>query len=140
MFNKENSQVAKKGNARKIKNDIIFIAILLLVIAIAGCLLLVFRKEGDMVKVTVNGELYGEYSLNKDRVVEIKSENGYNVLVIEDGTAYIKDASCPDGVCSAHRPIKHGGASIICLPNKVVVSIESNGNSVEEDNELDIVS
>ena len=139
MFNKENSQVAEKGNARKIKNDIFFIAILLSVIAVAACLLLVFRKEGNMVKVTVDGEVYGMYSLAKDIEVEIKTENGYNILVIENGKAYVKDASCPDGICSSHRPIKHTGASIICLPNKVVVSIENNENGGQTDNEFDII-
>ena len=92
-----------------------------------------------MVKVTVDGELYGIYSLQKDQKVEIKTENGYNILVIEDGKAYVKDASCPDGICSSHRPIKHTGASIICLPNKVVVSIENNENGGQTDNEFDII-
>ncbi len=129
--------MAEKGNTQKIKNDIIFIAALLLVLAIIGCCLLLFRKEGNTVRVTVDGEVYGEYPLDKDRVVEIKSKNGYNILVIENGTAYVSEASCPDGVCSSHRPIKFGGASIICLPNKVVVSIETKEN---DDIVLDVVS
>ena len=123
-------------NNKKIKNDIIFIAALLLVLAVLGAFLLLFRQEGSTVKVTVNGQIYGTYSLDKNQTVEIKTENGYNILVIENGTARIEEASCPDGVCSSHRPIRFSNSSIICLPNKVVVSI--NGEEKEDDG-LDIV-
>lgn len=124
-------------NNKKIKNDIIFIAALLLVLAVLGAFLLLFRQEGSTVKVTVNGQIYGTYSLDKNQTVEIKTENGYNILVIENGTAYIKEASCPDGICSSHRPIRFNNSSIICLPNKVVVAI--NGEE-KENGGIDVVS
>ena len=54
----------------------------------------------------------------------IESEGGgYNLLVIKGGEAYISEASCPDGICSSHRPIKHEGRTIVCLPNKVVITV-----------------
>ena len=84
-------------------------------------------------KVTVDGKFYGEYSLEQNRTVEIKTENGYNILVIENGTAYVKDASCPDGICVNHRPISKSGESIICLPNKVVVSSKADDNVLTPD-------
>ena len=124
-------------NNKKIKNDIIFIAALLLVLAILGGCLLLFREEGRTVKVTVDGQLYGTYSLDQNQTVEIKTENGCNILVIENGTAKISEATCPDGVCSSHRPIRFSNSSIICLPNKVVVAI--NGEE-KENGGLDIVS
>ena len=99
--------------------------------------LLLFRKEGSTVKVTIDGKLFNTYSLEQNQTVEIKTENGYNILVIENGTVYIKEASCPDGVCSSHRPIRFGNSSIICLPNKVVVSIETDD---ENEGGLDIIS
>lgn len=112
----------------KIKNDIIFIGVLLLIFALAGGTLLLFREEGSSVEVKIDGELYGVYSLSKDQRIEIRTgENGeeYNVLVIKDGRAYVESASCPDGICASHRPISYKGASIICLPNKVVIAIIS---------------
>ena len=117
-----------ESNTKKIKNDIIFIGALLLVLAIIGCCLLLFRKEGNTVKVTVDGQTFGTYSLDKNQTIEIKTEKGYNLVVIENGTVRVEEASCPDGVCSSHRPIRFGGSSIICLPNKVVVSIENKEN------------
>ena len=126
-----------ENNTKKIKNDIIFIGALLLVLAIIGCCLLLFRKEGNTVKVTVDGQTFGTYSLDKNQTIEIKTEKGYNIVVIENGTVRVEEASCPDGVCSSHRPIRFSGASIICLPNKVVVSIENKEN---DRGGLDIVS
>ena len=77
----------------------------------------------DRVEVTVDGKLFGSYSLQTDQRIEIPSENGFNLLVIEGGRAHVEEASCPDGICAAHRPIKRDGESIICLPNKVVVTV-----------------
>ena len=126
-----------ENNTKKIKNDIIFIVALLLVLAIIGGCLLLFRKEGNTVKITVDGQLFGTYSLDKNQTIEIKTEKGYNIVVIENGMVRVEEASCPDGVCSSHRPIRFSGASIICLPNKVVVSIENKEN---DGGGLDIVS
>ena len=125
----------KNKLSTKAKNDIIFIGALVLVLTVIGGALLSFRQVGNTVKVTVDGELYATYPLDENITVEIKTENGYNILVIENGAARVEKASCPDGVCSSHRPISFGGASIICLPNKVVVSITS-----EDDSGLDIIS
>ena len=110
---------------RKRRNDVILVLGLLLVIFAAGLALFLFRSVGDTVTVTVNGEKYAEYSLSEDREVEIRVGEGYNILVIEEGRAYVRVASCPDGICSSHRPISHDGESIICLPNKVVIEIRT---------------
>lgn len=105
------------------RHDILFIAVLLFLCAAAALGLYVFRETGDIVSVYVDGQLYAEYPLSEDICTEIPSDSGYNRLVIADGHAYIEEASCPDGICSAHRPICHDGESIICLPNKVVIEI-----------------
>lgn len=112
--------------ALKRRNDIIFIIALLLISAIGLVYLFVFRDSGDTVKVTVDAKPYGIYSLSEDIIEEIISgDNGEerNLLVIKDGKAYVESASCPDGICSAHRPIFRNGESIVCLPNKVVITV-----------------
>lgn len=118
---------------KKIKNDVIFIAALILAFVLIGACLLILGDHGDTVTVTVNGKSYGEYPLDRDTEVEILSDGGYNRLVIRDGCAFVESASCPDGICSAHKPISRSGESIICLPNKVVISISS-----ENENEHDL--
>ena len=114
-----------------IRNDILFIAGLLLVCAVGILYLFVFRSSGNTVQVTVDKEVYGVYSLSQNITVDIRSgEDGtkLNRLIINDGKAYIEAASCPDGICVAHRPIFRDKESIVCLPNRVVLTF-LNGTS-----------
>ena len=109
-----------------IRNDILFIAGLLLVCAVGILYLFVFRSSGNTVQVTVDKEVYGVYSLSQNITVDIRSgEDGtkLNRLIINDGKAYIEAASCPDGICVVHRPIFRDKESIVCLPNRVVVTV-----------------
>ena len=117
-----------ENSRQKTKNDVRLIVTLLLLLAVATLALLLFRTEGDSVTVTVDGKLWGEFSLLEDRVVEIKNGDDYNRLIIRDGKAYVEYASCPDGICAALRPVSYGGESIICLPNKVVIEVHTADN------------
>ena len=112
------------------KNDWFLAAGILAAAAILLCFQ-IFRKTGDqaVVSITVDGVLYGTYSLDKDRTVEI---NDTNRLEIRGGYAQMVWADCPDQVCVNHRSINRDGESIICLPNQVVVSIE-NGEASDVD-------
>lgn len=123
---KKGSESPSSGR-RKLRNDIIFISVLIALIMAAALGVLLFSRDGDTVIVTVDGQIYGEYSLNTDRHVEIVNGEGYNLLVIEGGKAFVKSASCPDGICSSHRAVSKDGESIICLPNKVVIEIRARG-------------
>ena len=118
----------EEKNIKKLflRNDIIFIAAILLVAAVGLLYLFGFRSDGDTVRVTVDGEIYGIYSLSEDITEDIiTGEEGSNLnrLIISDGKAYIETASCPDGICVSHKPIFRNGESIVCLPNKVVVTV-----------------
>ena len=103
----------------------IFIAAILLALTVIGLILHIFSEQGDTVTVTVDQNVYGIYPLNRNAEIEIRSQNGFNLLIIRNGEAFVESASCPDGICSSHRPIKEDGESIICLPNRVVISVSS---------------
>ncbi len=98
----------------------------------AAVLILCFQIFGSTsggsaaVSVAVGGEPYGTYSLDEDQAVEI---NGTNRLIIKDGSARMEWADCPDQLCVGHRGISRSGESIICLPNQVVISVESSQDS-----------
>ena len=117
--------MSKTEQKRLWRNDVIFIAALLVVIAVAGACLYFFRGEGNSVTVSIDGTVVATYPLSVDRTEEILTEGGgRNLLIIKDGKAYVESASCPDGICAAHKPIHREGESIVCLPNKVIVSIK----------------
>ena len=119
------------------RNDIILISV---IIIISVALLLVWKlvylkgqnSDSDaFVRVTVDGKVYGTYPLSKDDTIEIKNVDGdvTNTLVIKDGVADVTAADCPDHLCVKQKAISKEGESIICLPNKVVVTVKSDTKS-----------
>ena len=113
---------------KKRRNDLLLIGAFLLFALCLAVYLFFFRASGDTVKVSIDGKLYGEYSLSENRREEIRSGeagDAYNVLVIRDGRAYMESASCPDGICVSHHAIHREGESIVCLPNRLVVTVKS---------------
>ena len=139
MMNQEikTTPTAKNGG-RLFRNDLIFIAALLFGVSLLGLCFYLFRGEGDRVTVTVDGKEFGTYSLAEEARVEIRtgaSGEHLNVLVIRDGEAYVEIATCPDGICAGHKPIKREGESIVCLPHKVVITVYA----TEEEEAPDII-
>lgn len=121
---------------RKIRNDIILVAVIL-VIAAAGLLFFGLNKEvGSFVAVNINGEQTTVYPLSVNTEVTITTgENNehINVLTIKDGKAYISEANCPDGICAETRAAQYVGETIVCLPHKVVVEIVAENTDSEID-------
>lgn len=85
--------------------------------------------QGTEVIITVNREEFGRYSLDKDREIVI---DGHNTLMIKDGKANMIQADCPDKLCVKQKPISRKGESIICLPNRVVVTIPGENEDIPD--------
>ena len=119
-----------------LRNDIILIASLLVISAIAFVYLFFLRKQGNTVTVTVDGKVYATYSL-QDNVTEdiVTGRNGenHNIFVIKEGKVYMESATCPDGICVRHRPVFRDGESIVCLPNGVVVTVTDESDKASPD-------
>lgn len=114
------------ADKRRLRNDMIFIVLILFVAIIGMLYLFVLRSGGNTVKVTVDGKVYGTYKLTQNIIEDIiTGENGekLNRLVVKDGKAYMETATCPDGICVEHRPIFRDGESIVCLPQRVVITV-----------------
>lgn len=101
---------------------------LLLAAGVALGYTLLFRSPGDWVVVEVDGEVFGRYPLDENTSIRIETgTDGYNVLKIADGYASVTEASCPDKLCVHQHKISRSDETIVCLPNRVVVSVVSNG-------------
>lgn len=117
---------------RRLRNDIIFISVLLLFFLAVGACFFFLRGDGDTVTVEVNGQLFGTYPLSRDHTVEIRTGDdgeALNLLVIKDGKAYMEKATCPDGICVAHKAVFREGECIVCLPHRVIVTVSSSRKS-----------
>lgn len=81
--------------------------------------------------MTVDGDEVGRYPLSGEQSIELTDEDGRvtNVLVIRDGRAYMQEADCPDKLCMHQRAISRAGENIVCLPNRVVATVEKKGES-----------
>ena len=111
------------------KRDIILIASIL-VVAIAFFLIVELTKEeGAGVVVKVDGVEVAEYSLSKSGTYPLNG--GTNILVIENGRAYLSDANCPDKLCVHQGKISRTGEVITCLPNKLTVTVFGAEESVD---------
>lgn len=115
----------KKRNMRFFKRaDYILIAALLLA---GGALLLwlgLTRQAGGLARVQIDGETVMELPLSQDARVELGEPGHGNLLIIENGTARVERADCPDQVCVRQGAVQYEGESIVCLPHKLIVSIE----------------
>ena len=114
-------------NKKLLRNDILFISVILIIAIIGFVVFKVTLKSGNLVLVSVNGKEQYRYSIDEDREFTVKTgENGkdINTVVIKDNTVFMKEADCPDKICVKHREISNSGETIVCLPHKVVVSVE----------------
>ena len=117
------------------KNDII-LAVLLVIVAMICALFIqvLVKKNGNVAVVSIDGQVYKELSLNQNTELELnKTDNvdGYNILVIENGYAYMKDADCPDKICVHQGRISKTGETIVCLPHKVVIEIKGENTAFD---------
>lgn len=105
--------------------------LIVLIIIIAGCSYLMHHllqgTGSGQVVVKINGAIEGVYDLNDDQ--EISLNDGSNILIIDNGKADMIEADCPDKLCVDQRAISKNNESIICLPNKIIVEIESTSES-----------
>lgn len=72
---------------------------------------------------------------NKVREVDLSKNGSFTisgaeiVFVVRDGAIAVESSDCPDKTCVRMGFISRTGQKIVCLPNKVVVSVESGGDT-----------
>ena len=86
-----------------------------------------WRVEGAVAVVRVNGVEIERHTLDEDGVFPLNG--GSNLLVIRDGEAAVVEADCPDLLCVRQGKIRYRGQTIICLPNRLSVTIEGGEES-----------
>lgn len=114
----------EKMNRKFGVRDGLFLASLFLIGIVLTAGIYCFSKQGSTITITVDGQLYGTYALNESREIPVELEGRVaNIIVIEGGSAYMKDADCPDKLCMHQGAISRNGQTIVCLPHKLVVEV-----------------
>lgn len=114
----------------------------ILVLAIVLWISMSYFQKGShqTIRITVDGEEFGTYSLAKDQIIKI---NDTNVCEIKDGSVRMTWANCPDQLCIHQRAVDENGGMIVCLPNRIVIEGEKGGEvryDEEKDSVLDAVT
>ena len=131
------------------KADIIlFVALIAIGLAASAFLAMSRADAGSDAKVVIEsgGSLFAEYPLSEDTEIIVPAPSGvsyrdpkappadagdectryryFNIVRISGGKATVSAASCRNQVCAGHEAISKTGESIVCLPNRLVVTIE----------------
>lgn len=85
--------------------------------------------SGAAALVSVDGKQVMSLPLSQDTRVTVQGAGGgQNVLVVENGEIWCSEATCPDKLCVRQGKKKLGTDTIVCLPNRMAVTIIEEGD------------
>ena len=91
---------------KTLRNDLIVIVILFLIIE--GLFFFKSRKQGQLIEITKDNQIYGYYSLNEDQIIKIDQEN---TIQIKNQKVKMIQATCPDHLCIKQGTIDKKGST-----------------------------
>lgn len=112
-------------------------AALLVVLAAAALFFSLLPPQGNFLtaQVVLNGEVLGEYPLDAlEEPVLIPLDGAPWPITLEltpEGVRVLESA-CPGQDCVHGGWVRRAGGRIICLPNRLVVSLRGSGGASEE--------
>ncbi|MGM9681925.1 MAG: NusG domain II-containing protein [Eubacteriales bacterium] len=114
------------------KQDLMLIGGLLAAALLIFLGVTLFKGHGEALlyaKIQVDGQEVARLPLSEDREYPVRLEDGeYNIVIVSDGKVFVSSASCPDGVCVRTGKADSVGDSIICLPHRLVITVEEEGS------------
>ncbi len=115
------------------KSDIKLVVIILSITLLFLLPTVLFRKNANKAYVYYDNKLIKEIDLSLDETREYKI-NGYNGEVIiesKKNKIRVKKESSPLHLCSKQGYISSSLETIVCLPNKIVIKIDSTDTKVD---------
>ncbi|MCI8627954.1 MAG: NusG domain II-containing protein [Firmicutes bacterium] len=106
------------------KKEMIFFTVLLIVAVVFYIITSKSNTEHNTITVSIDGTVYKEFDLYQNQNYTIQTEQGYNVLQIQNHKATIIEADCPDQLCVQQKAVSHIGELIVCLPHKMVIEVK----------------
>ena len=106
----------------KTKHWIIVLALVLLISAVSGYILINSNQNAAFAQIISDGEVIRIVSLHVDQTFTVRAPNGgENTVTVKDGKIAVTAATCPDHYCM-QRGFCDGGTQIVCLPNRLVIA------------------
>ena len=139
----ENKKVQNRTNIFSLSQILKIITpgdkILLVLILALGVISLItlnhFRQPGETVTIEVNGQALYHLDLNTSQQVTVTGSIGETTIKIDHGAARVIHSDCPEKICIKTGKIQRAGQVIVCVPNRVVVTIEG-----KRKNQFDVIT
>lgn len=109
------------------RNKTMLWIVLFALLAAAGAGVYMFRGDGTMATLWVDGLLYEEIDLAAVAVpyeFDVETEYGTNTVRVAQGEIGVIWSDCPEQVCVNQGSIESAAIPITCLPHRLVIQIE----------------
>lgn len=112
---------------------IVLLIIVLISFGAASIYKTVIKGTENIAVIKRAGAVIRTIDLNKVKVAEeIKlsaNKDNYNTILVEHNRISIKDSNCPHQECVKSGSISEPGQMIVCLPYKLIISIQGQSNN-----------
>ena len=110
------------------KADVIIVSAVLLSVCFffSGVFLKKEKSDEKFINIYIDGKKEYSYTLSEKKhdLIKIYNKYGYNQIVFENGSVYVKDADCYGEDCIKTGKISDINDFIICAPHKLMIKIE----------------
>jgi hypothetical protein len=116
----------------KTGDKILIISILIIAAVFIGFKALQNHSSGDLIAViTQDGELIEEINLTEleDSMTIMIDKPLHQVILAENGKICFYESDCPNQTCVHSGWLTKAGDKAVCLPSKVIITIEGEGDS-----------
>ena len=107
---------------------ITLVAGLLILGAAAAVIVWKLSPGGTVAEISQNGTVIRTIRLDRVTQAEtftVEGPAGSNTIEVEPGRIRVRAADCPDQVCVHQGWLSDGVTPIVCLPNKLVISLRA---------------
>lgn len=112
--------------------DALILAAVLGAVAFLG--IKVYGNQGEKPRIIIEAPSgTWMYSLDRDISVDIPGALGDSTVEIRDGKARIVKSPCPNQTCVAAPGIFRSGEWNACLPNKVIIRVDTSNKKTDEE-------
>ena len=116
--------------------NIIFAVIFAAVITVCTAAVIFLNNADTGAKhayIYMDGELYRTIELphtDESYTVDVEiTGGGHNTVLVEQDGVSMQSADCPDKLCVKRGKIRNGAYPIVCLPHRVVITMEGEGEA-----------
>lgn len=110
---------------------IILFCVLAIISIVAIFIMSVKESPGKTAKIFSDNKLVRTVSLGNNDEFKIENENskGYNIIRVKDGKISVIESDCKNQICVNHGEIDNNLLPIVCVPNRLVIRVESDEES-----------